>query len=39
MSRDPLRSEELGVYRADRHLLNYDVGRANWIVLAAVRAI
>jgi len=26
-----LRSEELGVYRADRHLLNYDVGRANWV--------
>ena len=26
-----LRSEELGVYRADRSALNYDVGRANWI--------
>ena len=26
-----LRSEELSVYRADRHLLNYDVGRANWV--------
>jgi oligopeptide transport system substrate-binding protein len=26
-----LRTEELGVYRADRSALNYDVGRANWI--------
>jgi oligopeptide transport system substrate-binding protein len=26
-----LRNEELGVYRADRSALNYDVGRANWI--------